>query len=142
MIPCTDVQAVEFVMAGVTAEDLYAQRIRQHWLMKIQNASSHDLERYIWDLGPREAQSCRIVYRFEKFRESIQSKDLDLSKLERLVTELKVRAQERVGSSDGADDYVAGAKIASTDSGVLELLRITILLAIIRQLQRQMAGLI
>jgi hypothetical protein len=141
VIPCTDVQAVEFVMAGVTAEDFYVQRVKNHWMMKIRSASYQDLERYIWDLGPREAQFCRKLRASidlgSKFEHLIIG-DLDLNKLERLVTELKVRTQERVGSDDGANN----GKLVGYDSGVLELLRMTILLTIIKQLQRQAMGLI
>jgi len=143
MIPCTDLEAVEFVMAGVTAEDLYAQRLRNEWAVKIRDSNSRQLESFIWDLAPKESRMCRkvIVSRFGvKLTEAIQTNEIDLGKLERLVTAMKVKAENRVGENN----FAPGPNIlVNTDgSGVLELLRITILLAIIRQLQRQMAGLV
>jgi hypothetical protein len=53
---------------------------------------------------------------------------------------MKVKAEDRVG--EGTWDNGVTRLVNNDGSGVLELLRITILLAIIRQLQRQMAGLV
>jgi hypothetical protein len=141
MIPVSDLQAIEFVMAGVTAEDLYVQKVKNQWIAKIRNSSSRQLESFIWDLGPKEARMCCgvITQKFgQKLTEAILTNELDLNKLERVVASIKARVEGRVGTDDGANS----GKLVSQDSGVLELLRLTILLTIIRQLQRQMQGLV
>src|SRR6266571_2612262 len=145
MIPVTDLQAVEIAMAGNIADDMYAQRVKNYWLDKIHNSSARQLESYIWDIAPEAARLCRkvIVSRFGvKLTEAIQTNDLDLGKLERLVSALKVKAENRVGENSFDWDSAQNRLVNNDGSGVLELLRITILLAIIRQLQRQMAGLV
>jgi hypothetical protein len=141
MIPCTDLQAVEFVMGAVEAEDLWAQRLQNHWFAKIHNSNSRELESYLWDLAPKEARVCRRIVRWkmrEATREAVLTNNIDLEKLERLVNSLKSKVEDFAGSSSYQDGY----KLVSQDSGVLELLRLTIVLAVINQLRRQMAGLV
>jgi hypothetical protein len=142
VIPCTDLQAAEFVMAGVTAEDLWAQKVKNHWFSKIRNSDSRQLESYLWDLAPKEARLCRRIITWQtrgwKMREAVLTNNIDLEKLERFVNSLKSKAEDFAGSSSYNDGY----KMVSQDTGVLELVRLVIVLAVINQLRRQMAGLV
>jgi hypothetical protein len=123
-------------MAGVTAEDFYAQRLRNHWFAKIKNSNSRQLEQFLWDLAPKEARLCRRIIRW-KTREAVLTNNIDLEKLESFVNSLKAKAEDNVGNGTTWEN---GYKLIRQDSGVLELLRLTIVLAVINQLRRQMAG--
>jgi hypothetical protein len=128
--PFTPFYYDDLVGSIVVAERAFADRIKREWAVKIANSNSVQLESFIWHLAP-EAQWCRkhIVFHYYdgKLRGSVQTNDLDLNKLEAIL--VKMRSYNGDGTPEGSDS-------------VLELLRITILLAIIRQLRRQMAGLI
>ena len=110
----------DVVAGAVVANQAYAQRVKQAWAVKIANSSPKDLGHELLRLS-RDHEIDRMLARTMRSGKLTESNNLGLSELERI---LKVKAQ-----SLGGDD-------------VLELLRITIMIAIVRQLQRQMMGLI
>jgi len=147
-MPATEFYFDDVIGGAVVAQQAYAARLKQQWAAKIHNSTPRELQDYLVQLCPKpEWRQClelihdRLDPALDKLREvglwpvnpedrywvtTIRQKlceanNFGLSELERA---LKVKAHGL-----GSDD-------------ILELLRITVMIAILRQLQRQMMGLI